>query len=67
MDDHTLYKSFILNQIKNAINDTESKLREIQNWMASNRLKMNSAKTEVIFFGKRRQLETISETKLSGQ
>ena len=55
-DDHTFYDSFTLEDAKMVIEDMQAKLKEVKEWMSANRLKMNDAKTEIIFFGTKQQL-----------
>ena len=43
----------------------ETKLEEVKTWMATNRLQMNDSKTELIFFGTKKQTESCLDTKLS--
>lgn len=64
-DDHTMDKSFspnIQNSEKNTISDLENAGETTNNWMNSNKLKMNTSKTEFIMFGSKQQL-TKCETK----
>ena len=57
-DDHTASKRFkpILSEETEAINELQDCAQEINNWMNSNKLKMNASKTEYIVFGSRPQL-----------
>ena len=53
-DDHSLHNSFSAGDVeeeRKCISDIEDTLSDIDTWMKSNRLKMNSSKTEYIIFG----------------
>ena len=59
-DDHTLHNTFAAGNINDemmCVSDLERTLHEIDIWMKSNRLKMNTSKTEYIIFGTQYQLE----------
>ena len=65
-DDHIANKKFRPTSIHNeieAIQELEKCARIINDWMNSNKLKMNTSKTEFIIFGSRKQLDRCS-TKL---
>ena len=58
-DDHSLNMNFDPNEEGAELNTKyrmESKMRDINTWMNDNRLKMNSSKTEFIYFVSRQQL-----------
>ncbi|XP_071958790.1 uncharacterized protein [Antedon mediterranea] len=58
-DDHSVYDSFNPNSsssMENTITKLQECLISINDWMKSNRLKMNSEKTEFILLGSRAQL-----------
>ena len=50
-DDTQLYNFYKPNEVNNAISDISNCTSEINNWMKSNKLKMNADKTEVMFCG----------------
>ena len=57
-DDHTLYNNFKPQYKKHvAVLEMETNLAEVQRWMNLSRLKMNAAKTELIYTGSRQQLD----------
>ena len=59
-DDHTLLQSFNSKEKDaetTALLDVEKTLLDISNWMDQNCLKMNSKKTEIIYYGGRRMLQ----------
>jgi hypothetical protein len=59
-DDHGLRKSFKANDREReyqVIHELETSLSTIKDWMDSNRLQMNTAKTELILFGSKTQLQ----------
>ena len=67
-DDHALkvnFKAHDRNAEKSCINDIENCMCSIKEWMDSNRLKMNSAKTEFILFGNQRQLQKCSTNSIN--
>ena len=49
-----------------ALSSMESCIQEIQNWMLTNKLKLNADKTEIVLIGTKKQLEkvTIGEIKV---
>ena len=59
-DDHSLNKTFNANnriEETSVIRSPELGMNDIKDWMDSNRLKMNTAKTEFIMFGSKKQLQ----------
>ena len=67
-DDHTLHNSFLAGDIeeeRKCVNDIEETLLDIDAWMKSNRLKMNSSKTEYIVFGTNYQKTKIEHQSIS--
>ena len=57
-DDHALKIQFLPTKNENiAISTLEKFSKEIKSWMDSNRLKMNTSKTEFILFGSKHQLK----------
>ena len=59
-DDHSLNKNFIANnrvEETSTIRSLELCMTDIKDWMDSNRLKMNTTKTEFIMFGLKKQLQ----------
>ena len=64
-DDHGLYKSFPLNSSEfDNIKTLEDTLMMVKQWMTSNRLMMNDAKTEFLYIGSRQQLEKCTVTSI---
>jgi hypothetical protein len=59
-DDTQLYLSFKLNNINSNISLMESAIKEIHTWMTDNFLKLNSDKTELLFFGSRNSLSKLN-------
>ena len=57
-DEHSLQKEFIphLEQEIPTIKQLESNLVKVENWMSTNRLKLNPSKTEFVLFGSKVQL-----------
>ena len=57
-DDHSVNKPFNPNDRNDelrTIESLESSLENINSWMSSNRLQMNTSKTEVMMIGSRKQ------------
>ena len=61
-DDHGLYDSFtpVPSSESATISHVEECLCSVNNWMNANRLQMNAAKTEFMFFGSKQQVEKCS-------
>ena len=57
-DDHSLQKGFMPHPEQDipTIKQLESNLVKVENWMSTNRLKLNSSKTEFVMFGSKVQL-----------
>ena len=67
-DDHTLKKSFnsaLVGEEELMVLSLADTLTEVDNWMKSNRLKLNPDKTEFCYFGSRRQLDRCLVTELN--
>jgi len=65
-DDHSAYDSFDPNDTSDkqrVIENLETVLVDVNNWMNLNRLKLNPSKTEFILFGSQQKLSTVSSTK----
>ena len=67
-DDHTIKDSFMPDNIIDSesyvITTVESCITSIKHWMDGNRLKMNSAKTDLILIGSRQQLVKCKTTSI---
>ena len=66
-DDHAIKLTFSANNISEevtALRSLENCADDIKQWMDSNRLKMNSSKTEFILFGHPKQLRKCSSNYL---
>ena len=63
--DHSVYKSFNQNDRNDELRTTElleTSLENIHSWMSSNRLQMNTSKTEFMMIGSRKQLSNVLQT-----
>ena len=61
-DDTQLYLAFKLGNYANetaAVSSIQSCIRDLQNWMLMDRLKLNPEKTEFLILGTRQQLEKV--------
>ena len=59
-DDTQLYNFYKPDEVNNAISDISNSTSEINNWMKSNKLKMNADKTEVMFCGSNQRLNNVN-------
>ena len=58
-DDSQLYTSFKPNVINETLSDISSSISHINDWMTTNKLKMNNDKTEIILCGNKNKLKSI--------
>ena len=59
-DDTQLYNFYKPDKVNNAISDISHCTSEVNNWMKSNKLKMNADKTEVMFCGSTQRLNNVN-------
>ena len=64
-DDNQLYLSVKYSNVGQGINDIENCIKDLSQWMASNFLKLNSDKTELILIGTSHQLSKVDSQSLS--
>lgn len=67
-DDHTLYKGFNPKnpiETNNVMTELEVTLKDVQNWMSENRLKMNASKSEFVIFSSSQLSKHISTESLN--
>jgi hypothetical protein len=63
-DDTQLYLSFNVDESKNAFIKMEQCIRDIRTWMASNFLRLNDSKTEVLLIGSKHILKKVPGSEL---
>ena len=59
-DDTQIYLAFEPNEEKSALVKLQNCIAEIRSWMASNFLKLNDEKTELIFLGTHQNLQKLN-------
>ena len=64
-DDSQFYLRFKLNSLDHSLSKISDCVSDIRKWMAVNQLKLNDAKTELIVFGSKRNLDQLPKLSLS--